>query len=183
MKKIKLDLQPKFKLLQVNGKDIKIPKLGLKHRMLADINLSYSDNMKRLISSIHPNLSIAERDLVSLNILAYNDKIRNEFIEDGFTYRIDDVYICQKLKFELNGYEFKFKSPNNDSLSCAINDLLEDCCVYVKKDGIKQEIPNFLDLPSFVANWADDILNTIAIDTPNGKIVGLYSIVELFDYE
>ncbi|QAU03869.1 baseplate hub distal subunit [Acinetobacter phage Henu6] len=181
MQGIHLNIVPETKQLNVNGKTIKVPKLGLKHRLLLKPNENHEESMKTLLASIAPNLSMAERDLLTIHLLAYNGKIPNTVIKDGHTYSIEDVYICQKLKFTYSDYEFKFRSPTFELLKGPADILLSQCCVYVKKNDEKIQVPDFMDLPPFVINWVEQITKTIAIDGPNGPIKGLYELVELFD--
>lgn len=40
---------------------------------------------------------------------------------------------------------------------------------------------NFMKLPAFVTKWADDLVNTIAIDGPEGPIKGMLNVMEIFE--
>lgn len=182
MEKINLDISPKFKTVEVNNKILKIPKLGLRHRLLIKEGMDHEESLAAIVSSVSPNLSFAERDLSTVHILAYNDRIKSSKIIDGFEYNVDNIYICQKLKFCYGDFEFKFKSPSMKTLKGPVDLLLKECCIYVKRKGEKIDIPDFMDLPPFVYSWIEQITHTIAIDGPNGtSIKGIYDIVELFD--
>lgn len=177
---INLDITPNFKMVNINGKNVKVPKLGLRHRLLVKEELNHEEMTKVLMNSIAPNLSMAERDILTLHLLAYNDRMASTKVVNGFEYNIENVYICQKLKFVLNGFEFKFRSPSFELLKGPADILLKECCIYVKKDGKQVDVPDFMDMPPFVLNWVEQITNKIAIDGPTGQIRGLYEIVELF---
>ncbi|EQA7786668.1 hypothetical protein ACX818_001253 [Acinetobacter baumannii] len=180
MKEINLDILPKCKQITINGKTINVPKLGLKHRLVYKDGQSHEEFMKSLMASIHPNLSMAERDLLTLHLMEYNGKLKNSIEISGESYSIDDVYICQKLKFNYGEFEFKFRSPTLELMDGPLDILLNRCCVSAKYKGEKIDVPDFMDLPPFVSKWAEDITNTVALDTKTGKIVGLYKLVELF---
>lgn len=180
MGNIKLDLVPKTKVIEVNGKQIKVPKLGLKHRMLIKDASNHEETMKVLLNYIQPNLSLAERDILTLHLLEYNGRLKQSVEKDGFVYKLDDVYICQQLKFSYGEYEFKFRSPSFELLKGPLDILLNQCCVSVKHKGKKIDTPDFMQMPAFVHRWGEMITNTVAINGPNGtEIKGLYKIVEL----
>lgn len=179
--KISLNIKPVFKLIEINGKEIKIPKMGLQQHAILSTSESLEDGVKKLIKSIHPNLSVAERDLVCLHLLAFNKRIKNEIEIDGKTYSVDDVIICQQLKFNIGDTEYKFKSPTMEIKNPTIDMLLKDCCVSVKTNGIKQDIPDFMKMPAYVYKWVEKICNSISLKTHKKEIKGLYDLVELFD--
>ena len=182
MNKINLDIRPVFRMLSINGKDIKIPRLGLKHHAILKDPNDHEDAMKKLMASIHPNLSAAERDLVSLHLLAYNERLKHSVVIDGNTYTVDDVIINQKLRFNIGETEFKFKTPKLENLNATIPELLRSSCVSVKDgNGNPQEIPDFLQMPAYTYKWADDICSTIELRTSIGSVKGLYKLMELFD--
>ncbi len=181
MDTIHLDIKPIVKKVTINNKEVSVPMLGLKHKMLFDENLSPSANLKKLLNFVQPNLSVAERDLLCLHILAFNGRSKDKVIVDNVTYTLDDVYISQKLKFNIGDYEFKFKSPDVETIDGSVDLMLKNCCVYVKHLDEKIKIPDFLDLPPFVINWANDITNTISIKTHNGIIAGINDVLEFFN--
>lgn len=177
---INLEISQNFKLVEVNGKKIRVPKLGLRHRLVINQDQTHEESMKALLRTIDPHLSLAERDLITLHILTYNERMPSAVEVDGFEYKIDNVYVCQKLKFIHGDYEFKFRSPTFELLKGPADILLKECCVYVKHSGEKIDVPDFMDMPAFVMNWVEQITKTVAIDGPNGPIKGLYEIAELF---
>lgn len=183
MLNINLDIRPIFKLLQVNDKEIKVPKLGLKHHAILKDPSDHELAMKKLLASVHPNLSMAERDLVSLHLLAFNERLKHSVVLDDIEYTVDDVTICQNLRFKIVTTEFKFKSPKLENMNATIPELLRSCCVSVKNDsGESLDIPDFLDLPAFTYKWADEICSTIELKTSTGTTTkGLYKLMELFD--
>lgn len=181
MNKINLNIKPIFKLVNVNGKDIKVPKMGLNHHSILSTSKSLEDGVKKLLKSIHPNLSVAERDLICLHLLEFNGKIKSEVEIDEKIYNINDVVICQQLKFVVGETEYKFRSPTMDIEYPTIDLLLKDCCVSVKTNGIKQEIPDFMKMPAYVYKWVEKICNSISLKTHKNEIKGLYQLMELFD--
>lgn len=181
MNKINLNIQPIFKTIKIKDKEIKIPRLGLRHHQILKDPGDNEEALKRLMQTIHPNLSVAERDLVSMHLLAFNDRLKSSVVIEGVTYTIDQIEICQKLTFTIGNTEFKFKSPKLDDLNATVPNMLASCCVHVKTDGVKQDIPDFNKLPAFTYKWADDICSTIELNA-NGKVTkSLFSLMELFD--
>lgn len=180
MEKISLDIKKTYRNVEVNGKTIQIPKMNLKHQSIISTASNLESGFKDILKSIHPNLSAAERDLVTLHVLAYNGKIKEKVMIDDIEYSIFDVKITQQLKFNIDDYEFKFKTPKALS-EATIDQILNENCVSVKKDGIAQPIPDFLDLPAFVHEWVELICDSISLNTHNKHIKGLYNIVGVFD--
>lgn len=180
---IKLYLPDNSKTIEINGKEVKIPKLGLKHYNLIKELKTHEENYKILMESIHKGLSVAEKDLVAVHLMAHNSVIKEKVYKDGFIFNIKDVYITQKLKFEYKDYAFKFKSPKIEDRTSSVDVMLSSCCVSATKGGVKIDIPNFFDdTPAFVYKWAEAICNTVAIKDKDGKeIKGLHDIVELFN--
>lgn len=180
---IKLDLPDNSKKITVNGKEVKVPKLGLKHYNLIKELKTHEENYKILMESIHKGLSVAEKDLVAIHLMAHNKAIKDRITQDDFVFDVNNVYISQKLKFEYKDYCFKFKSPKADDRTSSVDVMLSSCCVSATKGGVKIDIPNFFDdTPAFVYKWAEFICDTIAIKDKDGKeIKGLYNIVELFN--
>lgn len=167
-----------IKKITINGKAISIPKLGLKHHNLMKEVKGPDENMNILLDSICPGLSAAESDIVVLQLLSFNNKLKETVIKDGFTYDLDKVYICQRLTQRLDGKEFKFRAPPRYSKLGSVDSILSEFLESV--DGEKTEI-NFMKLPAFVVKWADDLVNTIAIDGPNGPIKGMLNVMEIFE--
>lgn len=181
MNKINLNILAPTKTITLNGKDIKIPKLGLRHKLLINTEMGYEECIKAILSTISTNLSQAERDLVTLHILEFNDKIKSKVEVNGVHFDINDVEISQKLKFVVGDYEFKFKTPSLETMNGPLDVILKQCCVYVKYKGEKIECPDFMDMPAYVFNWIEDISTTISIKYDGGEIKGLYNIMELFN--
>lgn len=162
----------------MNGKEVKIPKLGLKHHKLIRDVRSPDENLKILIDSIYPGLTAAETDLVALHLLAFNHKLKEEIIKDGFTYKLSEVYICQRLEQQYNGHTFYFRSNKPFEQFGAVDDVLKTCFIKVDEST---ECPDFMDMPAFVTKWADDITSTVAIPGPNGPIKGIGHIMDILN--
>ena len=154
------------KTITVNGKTIKIPKMGLKqYQLLKDVR-SCDETLKILLDSIHPNLNHAESEMVMLHLCAFNGKCFNE--KDGLN--IDDVYICTETEFELNGQTFKFNPP-----MLTTDPIIDDAdFLNAHYDGDE----DFHEFPAFIMNWANGLRKTIALDTPEGTIYGGINIME-----
>lgn len=175
-------LPTKKVVYQYHGeKVVNIPKFGLAQYKMIEGLTNSEVALSKLVESIKKNPTKAERDLITLHILEYNGKMDGQVEVDGHTYYLNDVYIDQKLKYQIGEYEFKFKSPNIDQCSLTIDIMLRECCTSAKKSNEPIEVPDFLDMPAYVLNWADRILNTLALDTPYGTVRGLSPIMELFN--
>lgn len=179
---MKLNIQLPTKTIQVNGKEIKIPKLGVKHFELIKEPRAYEENMRILMNSIEKNLTKAEQDLVGLHLLAFNSSINTKIEYEGQTYTIDDVKIIQQLKFTYDNKVYRFKSPNAEAQTGTVDQLLKACLMSVKENGIEQgNNIDFLKMPAFVYEWADGITNTVGI-TIDGKLIkGINNIMEVFN--
>lgn len=162
------------KKIQLGDKEIHIPKLGLKHHNLIKNEPNPYAALRKIMQSIFPNLTAAESDFVSLHLLEFNGKLKDKREINGFTYKLDDVYICQRLEFSYQGKTFKFRSNKPYEEFGPVDNLLET--LYLGED-----VPDFLDMPAFVAKWADDITSTLAIPGPNGPVKGLLKIMELLN--
>lgn len=160
----------------MNQKEISIPKLGLKHHNLVKDEKDPVKALRMIMRTIHPDLDAAETDFVSLHLLEFNGKLKSEVIKDGFTYRLADVYICQRLEFQYQGNTFKFRSHKPFETFGPVDAVLQT--LYLGDD-----VPDFLDMPAFVAKWADDITSTVAIPGPNGPIKGMLEIMGLLNVE
>lgn len=178
---MKLNIIKAEKIIEVNGKTIKIPKLGLRHHEILKEVRHYEESMKLLLNSIHKNLSQAERDLVTVHLLHFNGKLKDSVIINDVEVFVLDTVIDQQLKFEYAGVIYRFKSPTTTEMAETIDGMLEKCCVSVKKDGVEIDKPAFLDMPAFVLGWAHAIADTLSLDTTNGPIRGLYDIIEVFN--
>ena len=155
------------KNITVNGKPIKIPKMGIKqHRLLKDVR-SCDETLKVLLDSIHPGLNAAEAELVMLHLCAFNGKCLEE--KDGL--KISDVYICTQTEFELNDQSFKFESPMYTS-----NPITDDANFL--SHHYHDPSVDFHDFPAFIMDWATGLRKTIALDTPEGTIYGGINILD-----
>ena len=179
MDKINLNIKQIYKTIFVNDKEIRIPKLGLKHHAIIADGDSFEESSKKLLNTIHPNLSVAEKEIVSLHLLHYNGKINETTVIDGITYSINDVKICQKLRFTIGTTEFRFKSPKVEEPTVDL--MLKSGCVSVKNNGKDLDIPDFGELPAFVYKWAEQITKSISLKTEKTEIKGLYKLLEIFD--
>ncbi|AFU64132.1 baseplate hub distal subunit [Salmonella phage STML-198] len=173
-----LNLILPIKKIKCNNKEISIPKLGLKHHHLIKEVRDLSENMGILLDSIHPGLTAAESDLVCLHLLEFNGKLKSTVMKDGFTYNINDIYICQRLEFQYQGITFYFRSPDRYEVFTTVDKMLSSCFI---KTNLSDEAPDFLRMPAFVSKWADDITNMIAIPGPHEPIKGTSKILGLFE--
>ena len=64
-----------IKKVKINGKDISIPKLGIKHHLLVKDVENAIDVLDILVRDIKPGLSVAEYDLVIVHLLEFNNKL------------------------------------------------------------------------------------------------------------
>lgn len=167
-----------LKKIVVNGKEVSIPKLGLKHHALMKDVKSPEGHIRTLINSIRPDLTAAEANVVLLHTLEFNGKIKESVTKDGFTYNINDVYVSQRLEHQFNGYTFYFRAPNQFESFSTPDDVLEKCFLRVNDSEV---VPDFMNMPAFVYSWADDITTNIAIKGPYGPLKGLSKILELFE--
>lgn len=165
-----------IKKITLNDKTISIPKLGLKHHNLVKDEEDPIKALRIIMRSINPDLNAAETDFVSLHLLEFNGKLKSEVQKDGFTYRLADVYISQRLVFQYGGKEYKFRSHTPFENFGPVDQVLEN--LYEGDD-----VPDFLDMPAFVSKWADDITSTVAIPGPNGPIKGIALIMDLLNEE
>lgn len=167
-----------LKKIVLNGKEITIPKLGLKHHALMQEVKSPEEHIEILVNSIRKDLSAAEANIVLLHVLEFNSKIKDTVIKDGFTYKISDVYICQRLEHQFSGYNFVFRAPTQFEKFSTPDDVLKTCFLRVNDSEV---VPDFMDMPAFVYSWADDITTNVAIKGPYGPIKGLAKILEIFE--
>lgn len=164
------------KKISVNGKEITIPKLGLKHHNLVKNEMNPIEALNKIMGSIYKGLTAAENDFVALHLLEFNGKLKSESSKDGFKYSLSDMYICQKLEFQYGGHTYKFKSHSPFDQFGSVDMVLQN--LY-----IGDLVPDFMDMPAFVSKWADEITTTIAIPGPNGPIKGMLKIMEILNGE
>lgn len=165
-----------IKKITLGDKEISIPKLGLKHQKLVKDEKDPYKALHVLMNSIYKDLSAAETDFAALHLLEFNGRLKSKVTKDGFTYNLNDLYICQRLEFRFQGKTFKFKSHEPFQTFGPVDSVLQS--LYLGDD-----VPDFLDMPAFVATWADDITSTIAIPGPNGPIKGLLKIMDILNEE
>lgn len=173
-----LNLILPLKKIKVNGKDVSIPKLGLKHHNLLKDIKSPEENLSLLINSIQPGLTPAETDFVSVHLLEFNGKIPAKKVVNGFEYSIETMRITQRLEFQFGGNVFKFRAPTHFEKFKGMDDMLTQCLETV--NGQKEEV-DFLKMPAFVKKWADDIYCTVQIDGPTGPVRGVSNIIGTFE--
>lgn len=173
---MKLNLILPHKKVVINQKEITIPKLGLKHYSLLKDVKGLDENLRILVNSIQTGLSSGEAELLVLHLLEFNGRMKDIVVKDGFTYKLSDIYICQRLSHQLNGVQYNFRSPELYEQFSTPQDVLERTFI---REG--SEVPDFGSMPAFVIKWADSIVNTVAIKGPKGVIVGSLNILELFE--
>lgn len=161
-----------MKKLKLADKEINIPKLGLKHHALIKDEKDPIVALQKIMKSIYPGMTAAESDYTALHLLAFNGRIKEVSTVDGFTYSLDTLYICQRLKFQFHGTEYNFKSHDAFQEFGPVDQVLES--LYLGDD-----VPDFLDMPAFVSKWADDITSTVAISGPQGPVKGMLQIMEI----
>ncbi|ASD52104.1 baseplate hub distal subunit [Pseudomonas phage PspYZU05] len=164
-----------IKVLKVNRKTVKIPKLSLRHFKLIREVRDIDKNLHLLIESIHKGLTPAETVFVCVHLLEFNNRLKSEVTLNSHTFKVDDVAITQKLEFQSNGKTYKFRSPKLFENLGDVEDILSKCS--------EQEV-DFLEMPAYVIVWADKILNMISVKSDKGlEIKGLNNIIELFAKE
>lgn len=173
-----LNLVLPMKKVMVNHKEIKIPKLGLKHHNLLKEVKSPQENFRLLIDSICPGLTAAEADVVSLHLLEFNGKIKDKVIKDDFEYSLSTLRITQRLEFQYAGHVFKFRAPEHFESFGGVDKMLSKCLISV--DDKETEV-DFMRMPAFVKKWADDISSTVSITGPHGDVRGIANIIGIFE--
>ncbi|QJT71708.1 baseplate hub distal subunit [Shewanella phage Thanatos-1] len=176
MKRQILDLKSimPIKTVKIGRKTVKIPKLSLRHHKLLNTVRDVDVNMKILIDSIHKGLTPAESLIVCVHLMAFNGRIKNEVTLDGNTFKVDDIFISQKLKFHSGGKDYLFKSPEIFNNLTDAENILTECYL--------GEPIDFNSMPAYVINWARDITTMISVTSDKGLTVGgLAAILELFE--
>lgn len=165
-----------IKKITINGKQVSIPRLGIKqYQEVRDIE-SPIEILEKLVWDIKPHLTIAEYDLMIIHLLEFNDRLKTTIDYKGETLNINDVYISQNLKFQFQGKVFEFKEPPRIPMGTA-DVILKD--LYLGDEDI-----DFLEMPAFVYKWLNSIINTLSIKTKNNGIIsGANTIMELFANE
>jgi hypothetical protein len=165
-----------IKKITLGNKEISVPKLGLKHHKLVKDEKDPIKALGIMMRSVYPDLSAAENDYVALHLLEFNGRIKDTVVKDGFTYKLSELYICQRLEFQFQGKTYKFKSHKPFDTFGPVDEVLKS--LYLGDD-----VPDFLDMPAFVAKWADDITSTVAIPGPDGPIKGLLKVMDILNEE
>lgn len=172
----------KVKNIKINDKDIQIPKLSLYHYNMLRDQSNINKSVFQLAQSIHKGLSKAERDLVIIHLLEFNDRLQSSVVVDGFLFELNNIEIIQKLKFEYQEKLYTFRTPTMNEVFNTPEDMLNACCIHVKYKNKKIDIPDFSKMPAFVYKWSEQILTTIGIRGRNGKYIkGIDAVTELFD--
>lgn len=167
-----------IKKINVNGKTINIPKLGIKHHELLKDPCSPDESVIKLLNSIDKNMNKAESEIVLLHVLEFNGKIKSEVEIDGHLYKLSDVYESQVLTHQFRGNTFYFREPKIFEKFVTPDDVLNKC--FIRTDG-SDIVPEFIDMPAFVLKWANSITTSISIKGPKGPIGGLANIIGLFE--
>lgn len=162
-----------IKKIDINGKEVVIPKLGIKHYQLTKNIENPVEILDVIVKSIEPGLSLAEYDYMILHLLEFNFKIKSEVEYNGQTLYLKDVYISQKLNFTYQGNEYIFNSPDR-LISGTADQILAE--TYTGNAG---EV-DFLEMPAFVSKWLKSMTDTLSIKTNNGIISGAAKIMDLF---
>lgn len=170
--KHKLKIIPVTRTIELNDRQIVIPKMGLKHyRMLKDVK-GLAENMTELMDSICPGLTAAESEFVIVHLLAHNGRIkdRQEFDFNGqkITIDINDMVLCNKTEFIDGDKTYKFRAPRIGEFFISGLDALQSCTL----DNI-----DYGNMPAYMLDWADDLTATVKIDTPVGPIHGAINII------
>lgn len=166
---MKLDLILPTRILTLNNKEIRVPKLGLKHHRLVKEIKSLDEHLRVLIESIHPGLDGAEMEFVLVHIGAFNGRCKDQKTVDNFTYDIKTMRIDRETTFELDK-TYKFRSPYLGETFNSAKDILE---------STKTDDTYYGSMPAFVVHWADKIASTVSIEGPNGRIEGCAKIMEI----
>lgn len=165
---MKLNLILPTRTLNLNNKEIKIPKLGLKHHKLLKDPKSVDESMRILVDDIHPGLDGAEAEYVIVYLAAFNGRCKEQVTKDGFTYDITTMRIVRETKFEFEK-EYEFRSPYFGEVFLSAKHILTATHPDV----------DWGQMPAFVAKWAEKITATIEIDGPNGPISGCADILKV----
>lgn len=168
-----LKLQTKTKKIIINDTEIIIPTLGLRHYLMTKNIENPVECMEIILKSIHPNLSVAEYDYLIMFLLEFNGKLNSSIEHNNETLYLKDIYISQLTEFQFQGNTFKFNSPPRGVTG------LPDEVLGKYYTGNQGEI-DFLEMPAFVLNWMNQLVDTISIRTKSGKITGSGAIMELF---
>ncbi|WJZ28093.1 baseplate hub distal subunit [Serratia phage 92A1] len=167
---MKLNLILPTRTLNLNGKEIKIPKLGLKHHKLVKDPKPGDESLRMLIDSIHPGLDGAEQEMVLVYLAAFNGRCNETKTVGDFTYDISTIKVIRKTEFSIGDEVYTFRSPNFGETFISAKDILNST-------GSQ----DFGQMPAYVANWAEQIISTIQMDGPDGPISGCGAILGILE--
>lgn len=154
------------KKIVLNQKEIRIPKLGLKHHVLIKEVREAHENLQILMDSICPGLTKAETEVVMLHTLEFNGRI--PLTKDGIS--LSDIEILTKTDFEFQGKVYKFRAPTFYEKFKTHREVLDT--LYIGDDH-----PDFGKMPAFVGKWAKQLQETIRL----GSLVGINQIMDHFE--
>lgn len=166
----------KSKIINVNGTEVNITKIGLRHLNLIK-NLDPEDEkaVQVYAQSFMPNCNWAEGEFVLFHVEHFNQGLSDSVEFEGNTFNVSDVKIDSQTEFEYNGETYKFKPLYFFEMFESDEDLLS------KKYVSGPEVENWGDMPAFVNTWANKIRNTISVTGSNGlKISDGAQILEVF---
>lgn len=168
---MKLNLILPTKVITFNNKEVKIPKLGLKHHKIVKDIRTGDENIRLLIRSIHDGLDGAESEFVLVHLAAFNGRCKEKKVVDGFEYNINTLKIVRELSFEFKD-TFEFRSPQFGETFTSAKNILE---------STKTVDVDFGNMPAFVGQWAEKIVSTITMDGPYGPIEGCAQILGILE--
>ncbi|WDS61741.1 hypothetical protein [Cronobacter phage vB_Cdu_VP8] len=158
------------KKINLNQREILIPKLGLKHHVLIKEVREAHENLQILMDSICPGLNKAETEIVMLHTLEFNGRI--PLTKDGLS--LSDITIETKTKFEFQGRVYKFRAPTFYEKFKTHREVLET--LFESVDG-DPTMPDFGMMPAFVGKWAKSLQETIRL----GNLVGINEIMDHYE--
>lgn len=157
------------KKIQLNNKELCIPKLGLKHHKMLKDTKTPSEVLNTILTSIDENLTLAESKIVLFHILEFNGVI-STFEYENKTYSVNDIFVVPTPEFSYKNKTYKFRPQKFGETFYSDKELLTTLCT-TKED--------FGKLPAFVHKWANELRNHIGINLGT-KIVYNDQIEELF---
>lgn len=170
---MKLKIILPLKKININGKELVIPKLGLNYYEKLKEAKSPEETLKIVLDSVDKNLSFKEAHLVLLHLAEFNGKCNDTFEYNNKIYSINDVYILPTPKFTYQGKEYKFRDILPGEKFSTAKELLET---------LSLEKVDFGSMPAFVYKWADELGKSIAINLDD-KVVYGDDILGLFQNE
>lgn len=156
-----------YKIIDVDGVDVKITKIGLRHLNLIK-NLDPEDEkaVEKYANLFMDKCSWAQGEYILFHVEHFNRKLPEVVEYNGNLFNINDVHINSQTTFEYNGKTFNFKPvyfferfPDDVALLSA---------KYRSTDG---EIIDWGEMPAFVNTWAHKLRNTITVKGSNGLVL------------